>query len=296
MPSIEEVLTALTRLDCEPKKRGAGQWKSRCPLYDRHAHNDATPSLSVAIGRDNVIGLVHCHAGCDGADVLTVLRGEVDQLEDLPPLKREPPEPPEALPSDKELIVARAALTWDVSGAVEQLRGWSYDTLQAFQVGYHDRHLVLPFYERGKLVNVGKYRPGQGKVIGLRGRRKPLYHVPILETDAPLWIVEGEPDALSAYELGLMAVGVPGVNNWRQEYAQRFTGRHVRVCMDCDRPGREAAYRIFADLVPFASGLKVVDLEPLRDDGYDMTDFLMDAHAKDELPEARAYLKWLETH
>ena len=292
--TIDEVLVALNRLDCEPKKRGAGKWLSRCPLYGRHTHADAKPSLSVGIGRDNEIGLVHCHAGCTSVDVLAVLHGEVDQLADIPPIPRVPPEPPEPLPSEADLDALRSSLTPAVGRAVEELRGWSYGTLQAFGIGYEDRHLVLPLYERGQLVNVGKYRPGQGKVIGLRGRPKPLYHVAGLETDSPLWIVEGEPDALSALELGLWAVGVPGVNNWRQEYARRFTGRRVRVCMDCDRPGREAAYRIFADLVPFADNLKVIDLAPEREDGWDLTDFLLGA--KGELSEARAYVRWLQEH
>lgn len=49
--------------------RRSGQgWVARCP-----AHNDGTPSLSINDGSDGRL-LVHCHAGCDGSDVLAELR------------------------------------------------------------------------------------------------------------------------------------------------------------------------------------------------------------------------------
>jgi DNA primase len=62
--------------------------------------------------------------------------------------------------------------------------------------------------------------------------------------------------------------------------------------MDCDRPGREAAYRIFMDLAGVAADVKVIDLYPERDDGYDLTDLLRE----NDLAEARAYVRWLTEH
>lgn len=285
--TIDEVLGALVRLDCRPRAKSQTQWQALCP-----AHDDTRPSLAVGIGRDGG-PLLHCHRGCQFAQIIEALDEGRRVMSEFPKVENTP----EPLPL-VQLPTWQDALTLDVANALREWRPWSYGTLQAFGVGYHDKRLTLPMYERGELVNVGTYRPG-GKVIGLKHRRKPLYHNPILGTlpsDTPLWIVEGEPDALSAYELGLWAVGVPGVNNWRQEYAERFTGRSVRVCMDCDRAGREAAYRIFADLVPYASDLRVIDLWPEREDGYDLTDFLLAARAKDELDDARTYLRWLQNH
>lgn len=253
----------------------------------------------MGIGRDGDTLLLACWAGCKFVDIIAALDGGRRAVSEFP--KMEPPEP-EALPNEKELRAARDALTPAIAGVVEELRGWSLDTLRRFVIGYENGRLVMPVYERGELVQVNRYSPSgkDPKQLAVRGRGRHLYHALQPDPDAPLWIVEGEPDVLSAYELGLWAVGVPGVNNWRQEYAQRFTRRRVRVCMDCDRQGREAAYRIFADLVPYVSkepgALKVVDLEPSREDGYDLTDFLMDTRARDELPEARAYLRWLQEH
>ena len=287
--TIDEVLGALLRLDLDPRQKGPAQWLARCP-----AHDDRRPSLSVGISRDGESPLLHCHRGCQFVDIITALDDGRRVIAEFPQVDNTP----DPLPTNSALGTLQEALTPEIGEAVTGLRGWSLDTLYAFHIGYENGRLVMPVYERGRLVQVNRYSPSgkEPKQLALKGRGRYLYHVPTLDTDAPLWIVEGEPDALSAYELGLMGVGVPGVNNWRQEYAERFTGRSVRVCMDCDRAGREAAYRIFADLVPFASSLKVVDLEPVRDDGYDLTDFLMDARKRDELPEARAYLRWLTEH
>jgi hypothetical protein len=67
--------------------------------------------------------------------------------------------------------------------------------------------------------------------------------------------------------------------------------------MDCDRAGREAAYRIWMDLVGVGvKDVRVVDLWREREDGYDLTDFLLAARAKDELDDARTYLRWLQNH
>lgn len=56
---------ALARLD-GVRRVGAG-WLARCP-----AHNDAEPSLSVAVAADGRL-LAHCFAGCTFADVLHAL-------------------------------------------------------------------------------------------------------------------------------------------------------------------------------------------------------------------------------
>ena len=58
-------------------RRVHGGWQVSCP-----AHEDRTPSLSVKAGRDGRV-LLHCHAGCETADVLAADGLElVDLFED----------------------------------------------------------------------------------------------------------------------------------------------------------------------------------------------------------------------
>jgi putative DNA primase/helicase len=50
------------------RQSGSGKWMARCP-----AHNDNTPSLSIAHGTSADI-VVHCHAGCSQDSVIKALR------------------------------------------------------------------------------------------------------------------------------------------------------------------------------------------------------------------------------
>ena len=50
-------------------RKAGGGWTARCP-----AHDDRNPSLSISDGGDGKV-LVHCHAGCDQAQVIDALRG-----------------------------------------------------------------------------------------------------------------------------------------------------------------------------------------------------------------------------
>lgn len=55
----------LSRLDAV--KGGHGRWIARCP-----AHDDRSPSLSICECDDGRI-LVHCHAGCSPADIMSAV-------------------------------------------------------------------------------------------------------------------------------------------------------------------------------------------------------------------------------
>ena len=54
-PPAEHVARVLSRVQAKPNGRG---WMARCP-----AHDDRTPSLSIAQGDDGRV-LLKCHAGC----------------------------------------------------------------------------------------------------------------------------------------------------------------------------------------------------------------------------------------
>ena len=74
---------------------------------------------------------------------------------------------------------------------------------------------------------------------------------------------------------GLPAIAVPGVDGWRRPWVQLLAGREVTVIMDCDEQGRAAAAAIESDLSSL-SVVRVLDLAPDRNDGYDVTDWLLE--------------------
>jgi DNA primase len=87
-------------------------------------------------------------------------------------------------------------------------------------------------------------------------------------------LVEGEPDMIAARSQGLPAIAVPGVDAWRPGWAELLAGRDVTIIMDCDERGRVAAAAIESDLT-CDSVVRVLDLAPHRNDGYDVTDWLL---------------------
>lgn len=64
---LDEVLAALERAGCKPRRMPGGYWKATCP-----AHDDEKPSLSVLEGEDGY-AILKCHAGCDTGQILRAL-------------------------------------------------------------------------------------------------------------------------------------------------------------------------------------------------------------------------------
>jgi hypothetical protein len=84
---------------------------------------------------------------------------------------------------------------------------------------------------------------------------------------------------LAARSFGFTAVAVPGTHAWRAEWCGELVGRRVTVVMDADRPGRRAAVRIVGDLERYgAAHVRILELAPGRDDGYDLSDWLREGN------------------
>jgi DNA primase len=121
-------------------------------------------------------------------------------------------------------------------------------------------------------------------MLAVRGTRLGLIPHPAREPAAQVVLVEGPADMIAARSNGLAAIAISGTYAWRSEWAPAFAGRRVTVVMDCDRPGRDAANRIASDLAQ-SSDVTVLDLDPARADGYDLTDALLDRERRSlELP------------
>jgi hypothetical protein len=164
---------------------------------------------------------------------------------------------------------------------LDQLRGWHWAAIERLEVGYDGRRVTFPYRNTdGRLVGIGRYNPspnrraGEPKLTADKGSRRELYPAPELVREAS-WIVllEGEPDAVRAASLALPAVAVPGVEGWRGEYVERFRGRRVVICFDCDRPGRRAAERVALELVGVAADVRVLDFDARDQSGLDLTDW-----------------------
>jgi DNA primase len=161
-------------------------------------------------------------------------------------------------------------------------KGWGSAQVEHFALGWDGRRIVIPVRDaKGEVVASLRYLHGaKPKLIASKGERHLFPAPESLRKDVPVWVVEGEPDAISAHALGLQAVAVPGSQAWRDEWAARFAGWcKVVVCFDADEPGRSAAPGVARSLSPHAADVRLLDLAPERWDGYDMADYLLEAQA-----------------
>jgi Toprim-like len=94
-----------------------------------------------------------------------------------------------------------------------------------------------------------------------------------------LFVVEGEPDAVTATQLGLPAVAIPGTGKFDPSWPARIAEGRARVVFipDADAPGRKAATKWAAAVAEHCADVRVLDLEPHRDDGHDLSDYAADA-------------------
>ena len=111
-------------------------------------------------------------------------------------------------------------------------------------------------------------------MLAAPGTRLGLIPHPDRESSRRLVLLEGPPDMIAARSRRWPAIAVPGDHAWQPGWARLLADREVIVVMDSDAAGRAAAQRIAADLAPVAH-VRVVDLAPARDDGFDLTNWLL---------------------
>lgn len=163
-------------------------------------------------------------------------------------------------------------------------RLWDPAVIRDLGIGHDGRRITIPIRKaRGELQGVLRYRPGavERKMLAAPGSRLGLIPHPSREPSARVLLVEGPPDMIAARSRGWPGIAVPGNHAWQPQWAELLKGRSVIVVMDSDSAGRDAAQRIATDLRPVA-GVRVVDLAPYRDDGFDLTNWLR------EQPQSRS--------
>jgi len=140
---------------------------------------------------------------------------------------------------------------------------------------------VKPFFVLVKNRLVIPYLVG-GKVVNLQGRNidddrepkyKHLYGVRVViygELPTPgktVHLCEGAIDVLSARTIGIKnAVGVAGVNNFRDEYYDIFSAYRVVICGDADRAGDEFYTRLKKEFLKRGREVCALDYDWLKMD------------------------------
>ena len=147
--------------------------------------------------------------------------------------------------------------TSDVTQYLVEERGLSLDTIRIFKLGERGQQIIFPFLRDHELIMV-KYR-----ALKLNNQKKDTrptsdHQEPILfgwqsisPTARSVTIVEGEIDAMTAFQYGHPALSVPfgGGGGRKQdwiineyEHLERFD--EIFICMDMDPEGQKAAEEI----------------------------------------------------
>jgi hypothetical protein len=186
---------------------------------------------------------------------------------------------------DPKVVEAQQRLDRDFEGPSR--KGWSKQTLKRLDVGLDtDGRYVIPVRtDDGVLCAVLRYSDNGAFVPKLKSVYRDvreLFPAPEVIADDELYVVEGEPDAISATELGLTAVGIPGVSHLKSQhrsanwaYRVTYGRKRVTVIPDCEREARELFLKFARECARYTSTF-VLDMDSRRDDGYDVGDLMVE--------------------
>ncbi len=112
--------------------------------------------------------------------------------------------------------------------------------------------LVIPYLTITGVVDI-RFRSMDStdpKYLGLPGAKTHLFNVSsVLISDSKIAVTEGEVDTITLATMGIHAVGVPGVSNWKPHYSRILQDfEEVLVFADGDQAGRDFSKRLARDL------------------------------------------------
>lgn len=249
-------------------KRYAGGWVARCP-----AHDDSTPSLSIAERDDQL--LLYCHAGCSFESIMAKLRdgghisgnlgnGSFDASQYLRPGR---------------LIRNHVVAKYDYRSPSGE---FLYQIVRIVaEGGAADRKT----FKIRRKPRDGETPSQDGWIYNAQGVELSLYNVESVSENALIYVVEGEKDVETLKSLGLAAVCNPfGAGKWRAEYSEALRDKTVVILPDNDATGRRHAETVANSLVGIATEVLVIDLPGLAEKG-DVSDFIGAGGTADDLME-----------
>jgi DNA primase len=109
---------------------------------------------------------------------------------------------------------------------------------------FYQHKAIIPFIESGRVIFLQGRRTDdqQPKYMHLK-RSVPLFNAEILKrlaTGERVYICEGVFDAMTIEQAGYKAVAILGVNSFKPQMAELFSGLDVVLCLDNDEQGKRA--------------------------------------------------------
>ncbi len=290
----------------------------RCVFPERHIHDDRNKSASFNTDKGTYFchgcgasgGIKWLAEEIGQPDVVREVLEDLGSLSDNggPRVRRDRVESPA-----KDAAATPLPTADEIQAAIEKLqkhkkvldwfigkRGINADTLKQFDIGLSstDERVTIPVRDfDGSLLNVRRYKPqpkdDEPKMLSIKGHGSPWRLYPAERLLGPfngvLIVCAGELDALLAIQEGLPAITrTTGENSgWNSEAGKAALSviaqlklRRIAVIFDCDEAGRKGAKNAACALSSVVSeGTYNVDLDRSRNDGYDLTDYLIEKGA-----------------
>ena len=259
MNPVEKVLDRL-----ESVRQSNGSWKALCP-----AHDDREPSLSVSEGDDGR-ALLKCFAGCENADIVAELGLKMSDLFESANGHRKKSV---LTPSDSPATVQPCNLK-----NYAEAKGLPVEYLT--KLGLSDRK-----YQGRPAVRI-PYRNVSGEEAAVRfrialekseegderfrwrtGSKAMPYGLWRLEKIRKVgWVVlvEGESDTQTLWYHGIPALGIPGADTWKSEWAGYLEGiEKIYVVVEPDEGGQTLKEKLPTSSM--RDRLHLVDLGEFKD-------------------------------
>lgn len=148
-------------------------------------------------------------------------------------------------------------------------RGLTITTAAEFQIGFVKRpirgdqrfrnSIAVPYLTPSGIVSM-KFRTikddTEYRFAKDSGDPNRIFNTGALMQTQPVWVSEGEFDAMALAQCGLPALAIPGATQWKDEWARVFRGRDVTVVCDGDEAGRQFGEKLTSRIY----GAKIIEM------------------------------------
>lgn len=255
MITVQEFLSKLDNI-----KPAKGGFMARCP-----AHDDRQNSLQIVekASGDRPFSF-HCHAGCPGDSIIAALGLKWSDLY-----------PARSGYAGKEEIDR----TYDYVNERGEL---VYQVVRLRPKSFRQRRLAPGF----KLDEVEQAWCAKGWINDLEGVEPLLFRLPdvlaAVKSGDPIWVCEGEKDALRLVEAGVCATcNSGGAGKWSPSFTDILrNAKSLVIVRDRDKAGGEHAKRLYTWLSKSVPSIEVIEAFAGKDAydhlaaGYDLADFV----------------------
>jgi putative DNA primase/helicase len=205
-------------------------WEVRCPRPDHgKGRGDREPSVSVTEGEDGQ-ALVCCHAGCrtedivadwglEMSDLFEQRNGDKQEFRSIPPRTTATAQPC-TLENYAEVKGLPVAFLEKLG-----LRDQKYQGRPAVRISYRD----VDGNENAVRYRIALEESEEGDDrfrwrTGSKARPYGLWRLNAIRRAGYVVLVEGESDCHTLWYHGIAALGVPGANNWKDEWSEYLEG------------------------------------------------------------------------